>query len=406
MDGTTRTSAASDGALAALIAAQPEGRALDQAFYTDPAIYRRDVERIFMRHWLCLGHESEVAAPGDFRLFEIAGEQVIVTRGEDGRLNALANVCRHRGSRVCTEAAGNTRYFVCPYHAWSYGLDGSLRAARHMPADFDAAAHRLKPLQLRAIEGVLFLSFADDPIGLDFVESTIVACFGPYGWKRAKVAHRALYPIEANWKLAVENYLECYHCAPSHPEYSKVHALEQPAARIEKLNRDMCARTAALGIEVPERSHWVSSKDGQEAIFAFRYALYDGMETGSMDGRPVAPTMGRFRKSDGGVTSIHLGPASFLVAYSDHGVIYRFIPKTLETCELEVVWLVDREAKAGADYDLERLTKLWKVTSEADKRIIEYNQKGVKSRFYDPGPFAPMEYNTRRYVSWYLGEIA
>jgi len=163
MDGTTRTSAASDGALAALIAAQPEGRALDQAFYTDSAIYRRDVERIFMRHWLCLGHESELAAAGDFRLFEIAGEEVIVTRGEDGRLNALANVCRHRGSRVCTEAAGNTRYFVCPYHAWSYGLDGSLRAARHMPADFDAAAHRLKPLQLRAIEGVLFLSFAADP---------------------------------------------------------------------------------------------------------------------------------------------------------------------------------------------------------------------------------------------------
>ncbi len=108
---------------------------------------------------------------------------------------------------------------------------------------------------------------------------------------------------------------------------------------------------------------------------------------------------------DGAVTSVHVGPTSFLVAYADHGVIYRFIPKTADTSDLEVIWLVRGDAHAGRDYDLEKLTWLWKVTSEADKRIIEHNQLGVSSRFYRPGPYAPMEYNTISYVDWYLREI-
>jgi len=146
--------------------------------------------------------------------------------------------------------------------------------------------------------------------------------------------------------------------------------------------------------------------DFEEAVYGFRYALYDGVATGSPDGLPVAPLMGRFNDYDGGATSTHFGPASFFLAYADHGVIYRFIPKTPATCEMEVAWLVRGDARAGVDYDPDKLTWLWKVTSEADKRIIEQNQQGVNSRYYEPGPYTPMEQNTRRYVDWYLGEIA
>jgi phenylpropionate dioxygenase-like ring-hydroxylating dioxygenase large terminal subunit len=141
-------------------------------------------------------------------------------------------------------------------------------------------------------------------------------------------------------------------------------------------------------------------------VFGFRYPLYDGVATGSADGRAVAPLMGRFADYDGGATSVHLGPASFLLAYPDHGVIYRFIARTPTTSEMEVVWLVRGDAREGVDYDPARLTWLWTVTSEADKRIIEENQLGVRSRYYEPGPYAPMEYNTRRYIAWYLREIA
>jgi phenylpropionate dioxygenase-like ring-hydroxylating dioxygenase large terminal subunit len=120
---------------------------------------------------------------------------------------------------------------------------------------------------------------------------------------------------------------------------------------------------------------------------------------------PVARTDPRWRRS-WGATSVHLGPASFLLAYPDHGVIYRFIAKTPTSCEMEVIWLVRGDAREGVDYDVDKLTWLWKVTSEADKRIIEDNQRGVDSRYYEPGPYAPMEENTRRYVAWYLGELS
>jgi Rieske 2Fe-2S family protein len=168
----------------------------------------------------------------------------------------------------------------------------------------------------------------------------------------------------------------------------------------------MAERAASLGLDGSERSHWQTSTTSEEAIYGFRYPLYDGVETGSADGRAVAGLMGRLNGYDGGATSIHLGPASFCLAYPDHGVIYRFIAKTPMTSEMEVIWLVSGDAREGVDYDLAKLTWLWIVTSEADKRIIEQNQLGVNSRYYQPGPYAPMEANTRRYVEWYLDELA
>lgn len=393
-------------AVSAAIAAQRSGYGLARAFYLDPDIYEHDLRRIFLRHWLCVGHASRVPEAGDYMVVEIGDESVIIARGQDGALRALLNVCRHRGAEVCPTRTGRTTYFVCPYHAWTYGLDGSLQAARHMPVDFDPRAHGLKPVHLRVVEGLVFISFADAPLRFDHVEATLRASLGNYGWAATRIAHSETYQISANWKLAVENYVECYHCAPSHPEYSRLHALEQPLPRIRALNERMEARTRALGVEVGTRTEWVGSDTGAEAIDCFRYALYDGVETGGPDGRAVAPLLGAFTGYDGGVTSVHLGPASFLVSYADHGVIYRFTPRGVDASEMEVIWLVRDTARPGIDYDVERLTWLWKVTSEADKRIIEHTARGVRSRFFEPGPLAPMEANERRYLEWYLREIA
>jgi len=165
-------------------------------------------------------------------------------------------------------------------------------------------------------------------------------------------------------------------------------------------------RTCALGIDIATGDHWQSSAHGQETIHTFRYALYDGVSSGSEDGSPVGPLMGRFSEFDGGVTSIHLGGTSFLVCYPDHGMIYRFIPKSVDTCEMELIWLVRGDAEEGKDYDLEKLTWLWKVTTAEDKTIIEHTARGVRSHYFVPGPIAPMEYNELRYIQWYLDEIA
>ena len=388
-----------------LVAAHRQGHGLAGTFYTDAQVFERDLERVFRRHWHCLGHQSFVPTPGDFELFRLGEESIILTHGMDGAVHALLNVCRHRGAEVCTRHSGNAKHFVCPYHAWTYANDGSLRAARLMPKDFDRTAYGLKKLHVRVAEGLVFVSFAERPLDFEPVEQSLRTSCGQYGWSEAKVAHRQTWALEANWKLAVENYVECYHCASAHPEYSRTHALEQPLEVIGKLNAAMEERTCALGIEIVTGDHWQNSAAGQEAIHAFRYALYDGALSGSEDGAAVAPLMGRFTASDAGVTSVHVGGTSFLVCYPDHGVIYRFVPKTVDSCEMELVWLVRGDSIEGRDYDLDRLTRLWTVTSEQDKKIIEHTARGVRSHYFEPGPIAPMEDKELRYIGWYLDEI-
>ncbi len=389
-----------------LVAAHKPGHALERPFYMDPDIYERDLERVFYRHWHCLAHESVIPNPGDFEVFKLASEAVILSRAKDGSIHAMLNLCRHRGAEVCTKPKGNAKAFVCPYHAWTYGNDGALKAARLMPKDFKREEHGLKKLHVRTVEGLVFISFAKEPLDFSEVENLLHATAGQYGWGQAKVAHREMYTINANWKLAVENYVECYHCGPAHPEYSETHALEQPLHMIEELNARMEARTCALGIDVCAGDHWQTSKNGREAIHAFRYALYDGVKTGSKDGSALSTLMGRFSDFDGGVTSVHLGGTTFLVCYADHGMIYRFIPRSVDVCEMELIWLVDAKAEEGRDYDLEKLTWLWKVTTDEDKAIIEHTARGVRSHFYEPGPIAPMEQNELRYINWYLDEVS
>lgn len=393
-------------AIAALAASQPPAHSLHQALYNAEAAYRHDMATVFTRNWVLAGHASQAPKEGDWFLVDIAGESIIVVRGKDGALKAFANVCRHRGSRICLKSEGHSSVLVCPYHAWSYNLDGSVRGARHMGAEFNKSQYGLKPVAIEVIAGLIFLTLSDTPLDMTVARDTIGRAYGAYGWGEAKVAYRQTYRVKANWKLAVENYLECYHCTPSHPEYSKLHALEQPLAQIEGLNQAMEACTAALGIAVPSVDHRVNSSTGEQSVFTFRYALYEGVRTGAEDGKPVAPLMGQFTDYDGGVTSTHFAPSSFFIAYPDHGVIYRFIPVDAHTSDMELIWLVKGDAREGVDYDLKKLTWLWEVTTEADKRITEDNQLGVNSRYYEPGPYAPVEPNAIAWIAWYLKEIA
>ena len=389
-----------------IVGTQPAAHSLQQALYNSQAAFDHDMERIFLHHWILAGHSSQAARPGDWFSCEVAGESIIILRGNDGALRAFANVCRHRGSRICTASQGSAKVLVCPYHAWAYNLDGTLRSARHMPPGFDKSAFGLKPVHLATIAGMVFVTLADKPLSLDAARATLAKAYGAYGWHTAKVAHRETYQVAANWKLTVENYLECYHCTPSHPEYSKLHALEQPLDQIAGMNAAMEARTRAMGIDIPSIDHRVHSRTGDAPVFSFRYALYDGVATGGPDGKPVAPLMGDFKDYDGGVTSTHFPPSSFFISYPDHGVIYRFIPLTAATSAMELIWLVKGDAVEGVDYDLGKLTWLWRVTTEADKRITEDNQKGVNSRYYQPGPYAPVEPNAIAWIKWYLGEVA
>jgi Rieske 2Fe-2S family protein len=377
--------------------------ALPGALYRDPEVYEAEIRDIFLRSWLYVGHLSEIPARGDYFLFEIAGESVIVVRDGDGHVNAMLNVCRHRGSRICDAPAGREARFVCRYHGWTYGLDGSLRGAGHMPEGFDRSGLGLRRLHTRVFMGLVFVNFAEDSPPFDAIEEDLAAPLAPYGLERARVAQRRNYPIASNWKLAIENYCECYHCGPAHPEYSVAHGRAVPQDQIDTLLAAVMQRAPEVGLtQHTIRKSWLASGElGVDRGFD-RYPLLRGHLTGSRDGKPLAPLLGSITGYDGGTTDLHLGPMTFGLAYCDHVVLYRFAPRGLRSTDCEITWLVNGSAREGADYDLAELTWLWDVTTIADKTIIERNQAGVDSRFYVPGPLSPMEDFTRRFLQWYV----
>ncbi len=381
------------------------GFSLEQIFYADPAVYAHDLD-ILRQRWFCAGHVSDLPQRGDYITTQLGPDSAIVVRGPNGEVRAFHNVCRHRGSRICLEAQGHAALLVCPYHAWSYDLEGKLKAARQMPETFDASDYSLKPVALKIIEGVIFLSFANQPVDFTLAAPALKNMFGAYGWADAKVAHRALYAVDANWKLAMENYHECYHCTPSHQEFSRLHTLAKPKAQRSESEHILLASAPDCGIEVAEFEAWPVEPDTEELVRVIRSSLYDGTVTGSADGQPVAPLMGDIKAYDGGCSFAELGYLSSFLAYADHGLIYRFIPRGVQRTEIEVIWLVSNDAVEGKDYDLEKLIWLWHVTSLADKKIIEMNQAGVNSSAYEPGPYSLMESGTELYIERYANELA
>lgn len=395
--------------LSELIARHVPGHALDRAFYTDPAIFEREMDRIMLRHWFCVGHASSVSRAGDFQVVDLGSESVIVVRDHEGTVRSLLNVCRHRGSRVCTVPSGRATAgrLTCPYHAWSYDLTGSLVTARQMQEPFDRERFGLRSLAVKVVEGLIFTTFAERPLDFVAAEQALAQTARIHGWGRAKVAHRETYVIRANWKLAVENYMECYHCQPAHAEFAKRHVYARPSKQTEELEEAGRRRAEALGIVIADLDQYgCAAPPGSEFVSVFRSALHDGVASATEDSRPIGRLMGDFKAHDGNSTYFDVGPFSDFLAYADHGVVYRFVPRSVAHTEMEVIWLVDEDAVEGRDYEVERLTWLWRVTSAEDKKIVEMNQAGVNSRYFEPGPYSLQEPYARRFVDWYLGELA
>jgi len=389
-----------------LIAAQKPGHALDQRFYVDREIYALEMERIVMRDWILAGHIAELAEPGDFKVLNVADESAIIVRSSEGKLNAFANVCRHRGSLVCLQKGGNVRKFTCPYHGWMYDIDGNLVAARDMPPDFDKSAHGLRRVSVDTVHGLIFLSFAGVPPTLDAARHGLAEPMSMFGFEDLKVAAYKEYEIAANWKLAVENYQECYHCATAHPDYAKMHTLTIEERKRQRIQDGMLARFETCGLKDISVDHWVDHAAPGDTVYGYwRSAMFEGYKTGSRDGAPVAPLLGELTDYDGGASDMVIGPLSYFLCYSDHVVCYVFTPVDLENSRCDIYWLVRGDAREGRDYDVDELTWLWDITTEADKEIIVNNWKGVKSRFYTPGPLSGMEHTERSYVEWLLAAL-
>ena len=389
-----------------LIACQKPGWSLEQRFYTDPEIYALELEHIVTRNWIFAGHTSQLGEAGDYLVLEVANDSAIIVRSGDGEIRAFANVCRHRGSIVCLEQSGNTRKFQCPYHGWTYDTDGKLIAARNMPEDFDKSRYGLHKVPVEIVHGLIFVCFCDDPPSFDAARRDLAEPLAMFDFKNMKIAAQKTYPIAANWKLAIENYQECYHCAGAHPEYAKMHTLMLDRKKRERVENHMFEKMTACGLKNIEIDFIDTEARPGELGFGYsRSALFEGYKTGSKDGEPVAPLLGNLTGYDGGASDITFGPFNYFLAYSDHVVGYVFAPIDGKNCQCEIYWLVRGDAVEGKDYDRDELMWLWDVTTHADQRIIVNNWKGVNSKYYQPGPFSGMEVPEQRFVEWLLQEL-
>ena len=394
-----------------LQAAKP-GYAMDPYFYRSHVVYQKELSQLIFKSWIYAAHISEIPDIGDYLLFEIGEDSLIITRDTAGEVQALMNICRHRGARVCEDATGNCKTFVCPYHGWVYDLDGSLRAAREMDAreDFDGGKLGLKKARVEVFMGMIYINCDLDAADFRKPLEKLKQPLGAYDLEHAKVAHKETFRVNANWKLCLENYLECYHCATSHRAYARLHTFKEPYDKVSHIVEAMLARAEQVtGVEGIGKEHCKIFADAEgfgTCASHSRYGLYEPAQTGSEDGKPVAPLMGNIRGYDGGVGDFQMGPVTSMLNYPDHCVLYRFIPRGLTSTDMQIVWFVHGDATEGVDYYRDKLTWLWRHTTEEDKYIISRNSAGVNSHFFVPGPLHPeFEETLMSFISWYLDTL-
>ena len=381
------------------------GYSLNQRYYKDEGIYNLEINNIFHKHWLFAGHISQVPDKGDYFLFEFSNESIIIVRNKNNKLKAHINVCRHRGSKICLDKKGNKNLLTCPYHAWSYDLDGVLISAREMPGDFKFEHNSLIPVHLELIGGFIFISLSKNPLSLNNLKRDLNETLELFGLDCLKLVKHKSYSIPANWKLAVENYNECYHCIPSHKEFSRIH-LMGTNDEVFKLKKSEYQQLNENNPKYAQfNCYYDNAEPGQEGYQYDRNPLNPGIFSGTVTGEAAAPLLGKLTEYDYGASELMIGPLMFFLIYDDHIVGYRFTPISVDNCVCDIFWMVRDDAIENIDFNINNLIWLWDTTTVADKTIIINNQKGVNSKFYSPGRLSLMENFQKEFLDWYIKTI-
>ena len=359
-------------------------RTLPGRFYHDPAIWQLEQERLFARLWVCIGRTDQLpAAAGHYRTVRVGDESVLVLRGEDGGLRAFLNVCRHRGAQLCPGERGQARALQCRYHAWTYGLDGRLLRAPGLQdaPELDRRAFGLIPVALDTWEALVWVSLADDPPPLaDQILPQLRARLGDVGRLAAyrigtlTVAGSLEYELRANWKIVVENFMECYHCAPMHPELVR----RLPAFR-----------------------------SGATQEYGLGTRLADDAEALTVSERAPAPPLanlppGHERHYYGMVVR----PNVFLNLLPDHVIVHTLWPLAPDRSRVTCDWLFAPDAVARRSFDAADTVALFDRVNRQDWEVCESVQAGVRSRaFAAGGVYVPIEAHIRGFNDFVLAQL-
>lgn len=400
-----------------LVESRQAGFSLPGRFYTEELVYRVELELIWRKGWLFVGHTCELRNPGDYLTFAVDQDSLIVIRDDNGELRALWNVCRHRGLQLCNEAAGKAGRLVCPYHQWTYARDGSLVSCRGMQESIEKERYGLHRAHVRELEGFIFVSLADVPSDFEVAREAMGPCAQPQGLNRAKVAKVVDYDVASNWKIVWENNRECYHCNVNHPQYIKANfdhfnaddTSERIQSRIQVAVQRSEEKWSSAGLAVSHQRSGMTPFPhvGPDGWFAAnRTPLVEGYVSETMNGQQVAPLMGDYTDPDVGTLRIRTLPNMWFHASCDHAVTTRLLPLGQNRTAVRVLWLVHEDAVEGRDYELSHIMPFWQLTSEQDWELCEWGQKGINSSRYTPGPLSTYkEYNVDAFLQWYLHQL-
>jgi len=340
---------------------------MPQRYFVSPDVLSEEMEKLFTRQWLCVDREERVSAPGDYFLLEVADASIIILRDQQGTVRAFHNVCRHRGSRICEEHQGQfSETIQCPYHAWTYALDGRLIGA---PATNDLENFRkrdfpLHPVALALWEGFIFISLAERPAPFEEAHGPLIGRFSRFNLPNLRVGRTIEYDVHANWKLVVQNYSECYHCALVHPTLTK--------------------RTPPT----------MGENDLVEGPFLGGYMiLADDARSMTMSGRvcgvPVDPALPV--EEHNRVYYYSIMPNMLLSLHPDYVMYHVLWPVAPDRTRILCHWLFNPETLAGETFDIDDGVKFWDMTNREDWHVCELSQRGVRTRAYRPGPYSRRE---------------
>ncbi|HEY0876145.1 MAG TPA: aromatic ring-hydroxylating dioxygenase subunit alpha [Vicinamibacterales bacterium] len=340
---------------------------LPAVYYTDERFFRREMDALFSRMWICAGRVEQVAAPGQYILREILGDSIIVTSNTAGEVRAFHNVCRHRGTRLCEAAEGNVgKSIQCPYHAWTYDLDGRLIGAPHMDEvpHFDKGDYPLHRVHADVWDGHIFINLSGKtPPPLRAQLADLPSRFAPWRMQELRLGHRIVYDVKANWKLILQNYNECLHCPNLHPALNKL-------------------------------SHYLSGENDplQPTYMGGRMDLRPGVDTLTMSGVCSRdPLPGLSADDTRRVYYYAIFPNMLLSLHPDYMMVHTLWPqapnRTINVCE----WHFHPSAMAREGFSPDDAVEFWDLTNRQDWHVCELSQAGISSRAYTPGPYSNRE---------------
>jgi Rieske 2Fe-2S family protein len=369
-------------------------KSLPQRYFVSPDIFAQEQEKIFSTQWVLVGHQSQLAKAGDYFTAEIAGENLVVVRDKRGEIRGFYNVCRHRGSRLIENRDGQLSAVIqCPYHAWTYGLDGRLIGAPHMDdvSGFDKADYPLHRVNLGLWEGFIFVNLAeagaltsilsqrerrqqDGFVSLEDWFAPLKGKFSHWNMSLLQPAKRIEYDVRANWKLMFENYSECYHCPGVHPQLQKVSPYDS------------------------------AENDLTEGPFLGGFMKINPGKSLTMSGNACAAFVGKIENLQR-VFYYSIFPNMLLSVHPEYVMVHQLWPQSPERTLIVCDWLFHPDAFSRKDFNPQDAIEFWDMTNKQDWHVCELSQQGISSRAYGPGPYSARESIPAAWDEYYLRQM-